>query len=140
MKNSKTHSAGVTSLSSGLLNPHHFLTGSYDEHLRLFDRRKFNRPVHEINLGGGIWRIKLNPAEPNLILTACMYHNFSIVRLDEELGFSLDCVLHHGDQKICYGADWGRTEGSTQPSNYYNFATCSFYDNLFSLNSYQNGK
>lgn len=136
-KNSKTHSAGVTSLATGLPSGNHFLTGSYDEHLRIFDRRAFSRPVKEINLQGGIWRIKLNPAEPDLILCACMYHNFSIVRNGVESGFSLDCVLTHGDQKICYGADWGKDLGSLTPSNCYNFATCSFYDNLFSLNSYR---
>lgn len=135
-KNSKTHSAGVTSLATGLPSENHFLTGSYDEHLRMFDRRAFNRPVKEINLQGGIWRIKLNPADPDLILCACMYNNFSIVRDGRESGFTLDCVLNHGDQKICYGADWGKAIGSLTPSNYYNFATCSFYDNLFSLNSY----
>lgn len=115
---------------SGLPNPDHFLSGSYDEHLRLFDRRAFNRPVQEINLEGGIWRIKLNPFDPDLILCACMYQNFSIVKYNQDEGFELQAVLNHGQDKICYGADWGRG------SNNYNFATCSFYDNLFSLNSY----
>lgn len=124
----------MTSIASGLPNPEHLLTGSYDEHLRLFDRRSFNRPLQEINLGGGIWRIKLNPVDPNLILCACMYHNFSIVRHAQE-GFTLDAEIQHGKDKICYGADWSRQEG-LKPGNRYNFATCSFYDKLFALNSY----
>lgn len=120
-------------MASGLANSEHFLTGSYDEHLRLFDRRSFNRPVQEINLGGGIWRIKLNTVDLNLILCACMYHNFSVVRLAEE--FTLEAAIEHGKDKICYGADWGREMGLKR-SNRYSFATCSFYDKLFSLNSY----
>lgn len=126
-------------MTSGLPNPDHLITGSYDEHLRLFDRRVFNRPVQEINLQGGIWRIKVNPVDPSLILCACMYHNFSIVKYAEERGFELDAVLNHGQDKICYGADWGR-QLELQQSNCYSFATCSFYDNLFSLNSYNQSK
>lgn len=134
-RNSKCHRAGVTSIAFGLPNPDHFLTGSYDEQLRLFDRRAFARPVQQLSLGGGIWRIKLNPVDPTLLLCACMYHNFSIVRVEKDKGFRLECVLHHGQDKICYGADWGKQRGLREGPSY-NFATCSFYDNLFSLNEY----
>lgn len=134
-KNSKTHSSGVTSLASGLPSPNHLMTGSYDEHLRLFDKRAFNRPIQEIDLKGGIWRIKLNPVDLNLILCACMYHNFSIVQYSFESGFLLDAEIEHGKDKICYGADWGRQKGPAL-SKSYKFATCSFYDKLFSLNAY----
>lgn len=138
-KNSKFHSAGVTSMASGLPNPHHFMTGSYDDRLRLFDTRTLSRPVQEINLEGGIWRIKLNPVDPDLILCACMYNNFSIVSYKEDIGFSLEGVLQHGDDKICYGADWGRPKALTK-SNSYTFAACSFYDKLFSVNAFKSNQ
>ena len=77
----------------------------------------------------------MNPVDPELILCACMYENFSVVGYDRENGFRVEAVLHHGQDKICYGAGWGRKKGQEKSSSYY-FATCSFYDKLFSLNRY----
>lgn len=128
-RNNKTHEAGVTSLLTIEGKENHLFTGSYDEKLRIFDTRTFKRPLFEINLRGGIWRIKPNPFDTNLLLLACMYENFSIVRChSDRFVTELEFTEH---ESICYGADWAHY---SSPKSYY-FATCSFYDKKFSLNA-----
>ena len=126
----KSHLAGVTCFLSHPKRENCLLTGSYDEKLRYFDTRSLKQPVAEINLGGGIWRIKSNPFDSNMILTACMYHNFSVVKLMEHSSnFLLTGVLEE-HSSICYGSDWNYQSGLD-----YNFytATCSFYDHKLCL-------
>ncbi|XP_061401080.1 diphthine methyltransferase [Musca vetustissima] len=121
----KSHSAGVTCLLSHPVREHILLTGSYDENLRTFDTRSMRGPLSEINLQGGIWRIKSDPIDHNLMLCACMYHNFSVVDLSDLNAPTL--VGEFGEHKsICYGADWGL---NFEPGDAcMHMATCSFYD------------
>ncbi|XP_053950187.1 diphthine methyltransferase isoform X1 [Anastrepha ludens] len=122
----KSHNAGVTCLLSHSLREHLLLTGSYDEHLRTFDTRSMKRPLAELNLGGGIWRLKNDPVKRNLILAACMYHNFSIVQLADGLLDGPELIGEFYEHKsICYGADWCRKVDDNQDLY---LATCSFYD------------
>ncbi|XP_039958356.1 diphthine methyltransferase [Bactrocera tryoni] len=122
----KSHNAGVTCMLSHPKQEHLLLTGSYDEHLRTFDTRSMKQPLGELNLGGGIWRLKMDPLERDLILVACMYHNFSIVQLK---GGQLEAPTLLGEyyehKSICYGADWCLDVSGDK--NLYT-ATCSFYD------------
>ncbi|XP_036319686.1 LOW QUALITY PROTEIN: diphthine methyltransferase [Rhagoletis pomonella] len=122
----KSHNAGVTCLLSHPLREHLLLTGSYDEHLRTFDTRLMKQPLGELNLGGGIWRLKADPFKCNLILAACMYHNFSVVQLVDGLVDGPKLIGEYYEHKsICYGADWCRHVDDNQ--DLYT-ATCSFYD------------
>ena len=124
----KSHEAGVTSLLSYKENT--LLTGSYDEKLRSFDTRQFKQPISEINLGGGIWRIKPSQIKSNHLLVACMYLNFSIVEIDSVEQFNLRLVGEFKEHKsICYGCDWS----PINKENYQYFATCSFYDHQLCL-------
>ncbi|XP_011295791.2 diphthine methyltransferase isoform X6 [Musca domestica] len=121
----KSHAAGVTCLLSHPVREHVLLTGSYDEHLRTFDTRAMRAPLSEINLQGGIWRIKSDPREHNLMLCACMYHNFSIVHLADLNAPTL--TGEFGEHtSICYGADWDLN--FDEGDDGLNMATCSFYD------------
>ena len=52
---------------------------SYDEQLLIWDSRQMRRPITEIGLGGGIWRIKWEPSTGVKILTATMYNGFQII-------------------------------------------------------------
>ena len=52
---------------------------SYDEQLLVWDSRQMKRPITEIGLGGGIWRIKWEPSTGDKILTATMYNGFHII-------------------------------------------------------------
>ncbi|KAJ6648648.1 Diphthine methyltransferase [Pseudolycoriella hygida] len=110
----KSHMAGVTSLLSFDNKEHILATGSYDENLRIFDIRAFKNPLSAINLKGGVWRIKPDPVDKNLLLCACMYHNFSIVKLDES-NEKTELVGEYFEHKsICYGSDWCRKIISNQ--------------------------
>jgi len=122
----RAHMAGVTCLLSHPRHENHLLTGSYDEQLRLFDTRSMKRSLAELDLSGGIWRLKPHPAQPDLILAACMYTNFSVVQLDVAApGLSL-LGAYEEHKSICYGADWAPWRNKDDAS--LTMATCSFYD------------
>ncbi|XP_011181729.2 diphthine methyltransferase-like [Zeugodacus cucurbitae] len=124
----KSHNAGVTCLLSHPMHEHLLVTGSYDEYLRTFDTRSMKQPLGELNLGGGIWRLKIDPLKRDLILAACMYHNFSIVQLNAGQLEAPKLVGEYYEHKsICYGADWCREVVDGGNNNLYT-ATCSFYD------------
>lgn len=128
----KSHMAGVTCLLSHPNREHILLTGSYDENLRTFDTRAMKGPLNELNLQGGIWRLKSDPLNHSLILCACMYHNFSIVQLDDLNSTKL--VGEFGEHKsICYGADWCMNVDNS--GDRFHMATCSFYDHKLCITS-----
>lgn len=122
MKN-RSHGAGVTSFlcfSENIL-----LSGSYDEKLRIFDKRSWREPIADLDLNGGIWRIKSSKFNRNLLLCACMYKNFSLCKINEELNGVERVAEYNEHESICYGADWA-------PNQLCNggevMITCSFYD------------
>lgn len=126
----KCHIAGVTSFLSFTENC--LITGSYDEYLRIFDTRAWRAPVYELQLFGGIWRIKPSKCDRNRLLCACMYKNFSLCRINNErseLKLEAEFTKH---ESICYGADWA-------PNRLCNggqvMATCSFYDKKLCISS-----
>lgn len=124
---SKKRDAGVTSFLNHKENL--LFAGSYDENLCLYDVRNFKRSLDEINLSGGIWRIKKSPNDENLLLVACMYHNFSVIDCSEKLSIVGEYNEH---KSICYGCDWNHY----QHKNHQFFATCSFYDHRLSVCSF----
>uniref|UniRef100_A0A1I8PQF6 methylated diphthine methylhydrolase n=2 Tax=Stomoxys calcitrans TaxID=35570 RepID=A0A1I8PQF6_STOCA len=125
----KSHNAGVTCLLSHPKREKILLTGSYDEKLRTFDTRTMKTPLSELDLQGGIWRIKSDPVKHDLMLCACMYHNFSIVDLCNVYSPSLVGKFEE-HESICYGADW-----STNVDDNFYMATCSFYDHKLCISS-----
>lgn len=130
------HQAGVTTCLSFVDSEHMLATGSYDERLRLLDKRNLKVSLAEVNLGGGIWRIKQNPAQPDLLLCACMYHNFSIVRMSEPRDRMEMVAAYFEHGSICYGADWCYKSGKEQESF---MATCSFYDRKLCISKVSQG-
>lgn len=116
--------AGVTSFLSHKENV--LLVGSYDEKLSSYDLRQLKAPVDELPLNGGIWRIKPCSHNPNHLLVACMYHNFSVVESASNLSLVAEYFEH---KSICYGCDWS----PVKDKDYSYFATCSFYDHLLTV-------
>lgn len=119
----RCHTAGVTSFQC--FSENLFLTGSYDEKLRIFDKRNWKQPISDLELGGGIWRIKASKFNRNLLLCACMYKNFSLCKMNDELS-GMDLVAEYNEHdSICYGADWAPNQLCSGGQV---MITCSFYD------------
>ncbi|KAJ7487605.1 WD40-repeat-containing domain protein [Mycena galericulata] len=125
----KRFEAGVTSIQSHPHGEHEFAVGSYDNTVRLFDKRKPLVPVTQVDVGGGAWRVKWHPSpsRKNELLVASMHDGFKVVRF----AFGDDGSVKRFDShtSLAYGADWSfsETEGETL------IASCSFYDHSLHL-------
>ena len=101
----KSHGMGVCSIQS---NPHRefeLATGSYDESFRLFDTRNLRKPLLEYPLGGGVWRIKWNPARESRVLIATMRAGIQVLDLSPDA--QAPVYHYHGhDPELSYGVDW----------------------------------
>ena len=117
---SYSHNAGVTSIlpiSDSLI-----LTGSYDNHLRLFDCRNFRQPISSINLDGGVWRILPRPgSNMRSFLTCCMQTGAKMVSLNQEENILAEEGIFEPEEekRLIYGASWQDENVTT---------LCSFYD------------
>ena len=100
---------------------------SYDEVLNCWDTRNLKTPLSELNMGGGIWRIKWHPYDPNLLITACMYNGFHILSFDQKLEIQ---DSYNGHKSIAYGVDWAYNREKNI------FGSCSFYDHLLHIVDY----
>lgn len=139
--NRRIHGAGVVAilpLPSPPFPAGVVLTGSYDDHLRILSiptdtpmgplRAKV---LHEINLGGGVWRIKIMSLKENItnssgnrvstatLLISCMYAGAFIVELTyapdtEEWRLEVVGEFKEHDS-MCYACDFRSTNGVRLP-------------------------
>ncbi|KAJ9478182.1 Diphthine methyltransferase [Pseudozyma hubeiensis] len=134
----KPFNGGVTSLQSHHLRQHLWAVGSYDSHLRLFDARMPARPLSETNVGGGVWRVKWHPDDPQTLLVGCMHDGFKVLRLDDLAeegaggaglrGKEFDVVTRFdAHESLAYGCDWDRGEVDAEGAARRVYS-CSFYD------------
>ncbi|XP_076240103.1 diphthine methyltransferase isoform X2 [Calliopsis andreniformis] len=138
----KIHGAGVTSIHSNATKEFLLSSGSYDEVLRLWDTRNFNRPLSETNLRGGIWRLKWDPFARKYLLAACMYGGFRIVDCERTETPSIT-VEYNEHESIAYGCDWSFLDTDdikkrifkTEAQNVVLIGTCSFYDHSLKLSA-----
>ncbi|AET38001.1 diphthamide synthase Ecym_2255 [Eremothecium cymbalariae DBVPG len=140
--NKSLHTGGVVAIKSSTWTfrshmPTSIITGSYDDYIRSFDLRMLAdsifpgedpRPlnIHELNLGGGVWRFSESPSNTTLgtneLLACCMYDGAKVVSLKDHQ-FTLKTSFKKGHESICYGGDWC--------SRF--VATSSFYDKSLQL-------
>lgn len=115
---------------------------SYDEILRLWDKRNFRAPISETNLHGGIWRLKWDPNDHKYLLAACMYGGFRGIDCSDEAAPRI-LAEYNEHQSIAYGCDWSFLNQSFLSSNILGesatnvalIATCSFYDHTLKISS-----
>jgi len=171
--NRRIHGAGVTAILPLTIAPvetHIYLTGSYDDHLRVLSvpgwagsgsaHQKQPQVLHEHNLEGGVWRLKLITSSTiqtikgtrytATILLSCMYAGAKIVELsllleDEGKGGVWDSKVvttFTEHESICYACDVQMPSGEAGkgPNDARTILSCSFYDKRLCLWKWNDGE
>ncbi|OCK79625.1 hypothetical protein K432DRAFT_443739 [Lepidopterella palustris CBS 459.81] len=140
----KTHGAGVTAILP--LDDDILITGSYDDHIRIFHAPRVGRRtvLAEINLGGGVWRLKSVVNESlstqskqedtvkAVLLASCMHAGTQILKVvkDGDGNWCLEVLAKFEEHKsMNYASDFQPKIG-TGPVTY---ISTSFYDKLLCL-------
>ncbi|TIA99952.1 hypothetical protein E3P96_02755 [Wallemia ichthyophaga] len=109
----KKFDGGVTTISNSPHNQNELAVGSYDETLRIFDKRNLKTPTSSIKTSGGIWRIKYHETDDSKLVMANMYGGFDVVDLHSSA--IVHTNTHHN---LAYGVDWNK-EGLIMSASFY---------------------
>ncbi|KAH0369902.1 WD40 repeat-like protein, partial [Aureobasidium melanogenum] len=135
----RAHNAGVTAILPLPHEPNILITGSYDDHIRIFSCPQIGRKqvLSEENLEGGVWRLKLLTSAPQegkyVVLASCMHAGTRIVAVtrDENGDWGIEVLARFEEHKsMNYGSDVqpGSADGGEQT-----IVSTSFYDKLLCL-------
>ena len=126
------HKFGVTCFVKDDSNPYQIISGSYDEHIILWDIRNPKPYFSKKKIGYTVWDIKQNNYKnKNLLLVACIYDGFRIYENNfSEEGSSINEILFFEEHNsIVYGIDTRFVKNDNNETSL-NIISCSFYDNL----------
>jgi diphthine methyl ester acylhydrolase len=118
----KSHDAGVCCVSPSPRDEFTIASGSYDGHVRLWDRRFLRRePIMTVDCGSGAWRVAWNPQRDEIAVAAMRagFHVIDVSSIGGGGGFISQTEVV-GDH-VAYGIDWHENGSS--------LASCSFYNN-----------
>ncbi|KAI8828087.1 Wdr85 protein [Chytriomyces cf. hyalinus JEL632] len=132
---SRKHSAGVCSIQSNPHREHILATGSYDEHVLIWDTRSFKQPIADHHTeGGGVWRIKWHPTNAYRMLTASMHSGFHVIDFSSVTASNTVTAYTDGEHgSLAYGADWSFAVAPVGSGVDCLKGSCSFYDHSFHL-------
>lgn len=153
----KGHTAGVTAILPIPLATHPgqeiLITGSYDDHIRIVSfydhqaRVSHPKVLTELNLGGGVWKLKLmedygSQAAPKpeerkryLVLAACMHAGARVVEVVGSMTgeWTMRVLGRFEEHKsMCYAADV-RPNVPGERRDYDLCVSTSFYDRLLAV-------
>lgn len=143
-KDSKTHQAGVTSAQWHHIHQDLFVTGSYDEFVRLWDIKMMKKPILEIPSNGGVWRSKWmltdKSHEDNMTLGWLMCSSMQVgsgiyALHDDKYQTYTNFFNGDKDKHLAYGIDVLYSTKTNYEANGFNFilASCSFYENRIDI-------
>jgi len=122
------YNCGVTTIESNQSWNNQIIVGSYDETVKIWDKRHFNQPISQIKFNDGVWRLRSIEDQPNQLFVASMRDGFYILNKDED---QLSIEYHYLEHKsLAYGLHCKYQQEK------FLIASASFYDNLLSLWSY----
>ncbi|KAI1863669.1 hypothetical protein JX265_008886 [Neoarthrinium moseri] len=133
----KGHQSGVTALLPLQHRPgspdYILLTGSYDEHIRVYSMAGLPMLLAKANLGGGVWRLKQISFTIDgdrwvaVILASCMHAGARILRLSgDDEGCKIDILARFEEHtSMNYGSDFHPVDGDRQDLV---CVSTSFYD------------
>ncbi|KAG4303892.1 hypothetical protein PORY_002709 [Pneumocystis oryctolagi] len=114
--NTKNHMGGIISF---LPFDKKLITGSFDDHIRLFDLRNPNKDVWKENIGSA-WRLIQQSENRFKILGCLMYEGAKLFDLDISGNNKVRVIKEFKEhESIVYAGDW---------YNEHEVVTCSFYD------------
>lgn len=120
----RKHTMGVTAILPHTKLDHLLASGSYDETVFFWDTRTMRVPLSQAAVGGGVWRLKWSPYDPELLAVAAMHGGACILRysFDSQTSKLLDKFTNH--ESMVYGIDWADKN---------TLVSCSFYDQSLRL-------
>ncbi|RKU45632.1 hypothetical protein DL546_000817 [Coniochaeta pulveracea] len=140
------HNAGVTAIQPLPCGKDIVVTGSYDDHIRVYSIQGLHETygmrktklLAEENLGGGVWRLRLIKTEQAngrwkaLLLASCMHAGARVIEVvgSEDGEVELKCLARFEEHKSMNYA------GDFQPGSQDGELVCvssSFYDKLLAL-------